>query len=90
MPHISLRFVGFGAQPSGSRVETRCVPEGTTLKEVCESVGTSLDDRGWLAPTDKGPASLVLNDKLVRGAGELQTVLEEQDAVAFMVLAAGG
>ena len=89
-PHISLRFVGFGARSSGSRVETRCVPQGTTLKELCESVGASVDDHGRLALTDLGPVSTVLNRKLVRQATDLQTVVEEQDVVSFIVLGAGG
>jgi molybdopterin converting factor small subunit len=89
-PHISLRFVGFGARSSGSRVETRCVPQGTTLKELCESVGAPVDDHGWLAPSDLGPVSIVLNGKLVRRATDLQTVVEEQDVVSFIVLGAGG
>ena len=90
MPHISLRFVGFGARASGSHVETRCVPQGTTLKELCARVGAPVDDHGRLAPTDAGPVSVVLNGKLVRPATDLQTVVEEQDVVSFIVLAAGG
>jgi len=90
MPQISLRFVGFGARASGSHVETRCVPEGTTLKELCESAGAPFDDRGCLAPSELGKASIVLNGKLVHGATDLQTVVEDQDVVSFIVLAAGG
>lgn len=90
MPHISLRFVGFGARASGSHEERRCVPQGTTLKELCESVGAPVDDQRWLALTDAGPVSIVLNGQQVRRATDLQTVVEEQDVVAFIVLAAGG
>ena len=90
MPHITLRFVGFGARASGSHVETRYVPQGTTLKELCESVDAPGNDHGWLALTDTGPVSIVLNGKLVRRATGLQTVVEEQDVVSFIVLAAGG
>lgn len=90
MPQISLRFVGFGARASGSHVETRCVPEGTTLKELCESAGAPIADHSCLAPTELGKVSIVLNGTLVHRATELQTVVEEQDVVAFIVLAAGG
>ncbi len=90
MPHISLRFVGFGARASGSHAETRCVPQGTTLKELCESIDAPVDDRACLALTDAGPVSIVLNGKLIRQATDLQTIVEEQDVVSFIVLAAGG
>lgn len=90
MPQISLRFVGFGARASGSDVETRCVPQGTTLKELCESLGAPVDDHGWLASTDLGPVSILLNGKLVRRATDLRIVVEEKDVVSFIVLAAGG
>ena len=90
MPHISLRFVGFGARASGSHVEARFVVQGTTLKELCESVGAPVDNQSCLARTDSGPVSIVLNGKLVRQATELQTVLKDQDVVSFIVLAAGG
>jgi molybdopterin converting factor small subunit len=68
----------------------RCVPQGATLKELCESVGAAVDDHSCLARTDLGPVSIVLNGKLVRRATDLQTVVEEQDVVSFIVLAAGG
>ena len=90
MPHISLRFIGSGARASSPRVETRRVPQGTTLKELCESVGAPVDEQRCLALTDAGPVSIVLNGKLVRRATDLQTVVEERDVVAFIVLAAGG
>jgi molybdopterin converting factor small subunit len=90
MPRISLRFVGFGARASGSREEMRRVPQGTTLKELCESVGAPVDEQRCLAFTDAGPVSIVLNGKQVRRATDLQIVVEEHDVVAFVVLAAGG
>ena len=90
MPHVRLRFVGFGARASDSREEMRCVPQGTTLKTLCESVGAPVDGQRGLALTDAGPVSIVLNGKLVRRAAELQTVVKEQDVVSFIVLAAGG
>ena len=90
MPHITLRFVGFGARASGSREEVRCVPHGTTLKALCESAGAPVDDQRGLALTDTGPVSIVLNGKLVRRAADLQTVVKEQDLVSFIALASGG
>ena len=90
MPHIRLRFVGFGARASGSREEMRCVPHGTTLKALCESIGAPVDDQRRLALTDTGPVSIVLNGKLVRRAAGFEAVVEEQDLVSFIVLASGG
>ena len=90
MPRISLRFVGFGARASGSREEVRCVPQGTTLRELCESTGARVDDQSCQARMDVGPVSIVLNGKQVCRATDLQIVVEEQDVVAFIVLAAGG
>jgi molybdopterin converting factor small subunit len=90
MPHVNVRFVGFGDRASGSQVGTRYVDQGTTLKAFCESVGAPVENDGCLARTDLGPVSIVLNGKLIRQATELQTVLKEQDVVSFIVLAAGG
>ena len=64
--------------------------QDTTLKELCESVGAPVENHSCLARTDLGPVSIVLNGKLVRQATDLQAVLEEQDVVSFIVLAAGG
>lgn len=90
MPNISLRFVGLGDRASGSREEARCVPEGTTLREVCDGVGSAVDGRAGLILEDAGPVSIVLNGELLRRTEELAIVLEEGDVVAFMVLATGG
>jgi molybdopterin converting factor small subunit len=90
MPQVSLRFVGFGARASGAREETRCVPQGTTLEELCESIGAAVDERHCLALTDAGPVSIVLNGRQVRQATDLQAVVKEQDVVSLIVLAAGG
>mgnify|MGYP001825300856 CR=1 len=90
MPHISLRFAGFGARASSPHIETRVVPQGTTLKELCESVDAPVDEQRCLALMDAGPVSIVLNGRQVRRATDLQTVVEEQDVVSFIVLAAGG
>ena len=90
MPDVTLRFVGFGTRASESRVETRRVSHGTTLKALCASLGGPVDEHGWLAPTELGPVSMVLNGKLVRRPTGLQSVVKEQDVVSFIVLAAGG
>ena len=90
MPQVSLRFVGFGPRASGASEETRCVPQGTTLKELCESIGAPVDEQRCLALTDAGPVSIVLNGRQVRQATDLHTVVEEQDVVSLIVLAAGG
>lgn len=90
MPHIGLRFVGLGALASGSHAEPRFVPEGTTVEEVWEIFRSSADEHDFLARMSERQVSILLNGKLIRRAEGLQTVLEEQDVVTFMVVATGG
>ena len=90
MAQITLRLVGFGDRASSPHVETRGVPQGITLNELCESVGATIDDRRCLALTDAGPVCIVLNGRQVRRATGFQAVLDERDVVTFIVLAAGG
>jgi molybdopterin converting factor small subunit len=51
---------------------------------------SSADEHDFLERVDERQISILLNGKLTRRAEGLQTVLEEQDAVTFMVLATGG
>lgn len=90
MPNINLRFFGLGARASGSHSEIRFVPEGSTIEEVWEDLRFSADDHDFLERIDETQVSTLLNGKLIRRAEGLQTVLEEQDTVTFMVLATGG
>lgn len=90
MPHISLRFFGLGSRASGSHLETRFVPEGTTIQELWESVRSSADDHDFLARMNERQVSILLNGKLIRRAEGLQSVLGQEDVVTFMVLVTGG
>ena len=66
------------------------MPEGTTIQELRESVRSSADDHDFFARMNERQVSILLNGKLIRRAEGLQTVLEEQDKVTFMVLVTGG
>ena len=90
MPQIKLRFYGLGRKAGGLHSETRFVPEGTTIREVWDSLQSFAHDHEFLAQVNERQVSVLLNGKLVRRAEGLQTTLVEGDTVTFMQLITGG
>lgn len=90
MPDIRLRLFGFGSKASGWELETRSVPQGTTASEVWKSLRSSAEEGALLARIDENNVVYLVNGRLIPRTRLEETVLEDGDTVAFMVMAIGG
>jgi molybdopterin converting factor small subunit len=90
MPDIRLRLFGFGSKASGWQIDTRSVPQGTTVSEVWKSLRSSAQEGELLARIDERHVFFLVNSKLIPAAQIQEAVLKDGDTVTFMVMAIGG
>jgi sulfur carrier protein ThiS len=90
MPDIRLRLFGFGSKASGWEVDSRSVPQGTTVSAVWNSLRSSAEEGALLARIDESNVFYLVNGKLIPRRRLEETLLEDGDTVTFMVMAIGG
>jgi molybdopterin converting factor small subunit len=90
MPQVTVRFFGFGSKASGFDTRTETIGQGSSLRQLWETLRCSADHSDLLARIDERQVFFLRNGELVRHEKIQETPLEEGDTVTLMVLAIGG
>jgi len=90
MPQVTVRFFGFGGKASGFETRTEDVTEGTSMRQLWDSLRCSAEHGDLLGRIDERQVLFIRNGELVSRENVEKTPLDEGDAVTLMVLAIGG
>ena len=90
MIEVVVRLFGFGVKASGVQEQTRTITEGTTVRQLWETLQTSAPAGSRLSIIEERKVSVYVNGHAFPQIKKWETVLQEQDTVTFMVLAMGG
>lgn len=89
MPGINLRLFGFSG-PSRFDLETRAIPEGTTVRQLWEELRREAPAKSLLATIPEKKILALVNGHPINRPEKWQQLLAEGDTVSFMVMALGG